>query len=158
MLVRLPALIWIKWKHEKKKQSVLPCAAANGKTQIAFALLEWLNSSDKSSLISSPDNDGKTAFYFSCSQGHLEFRKWLLGEYNNCKSESDQLLHTIQDIDRNTPLITAVLSNHPEIVSWLASIDPACMKIQNKYKISELNFAAADGKIELASAPLMSLN
>ena len=100
-------------------------------------------------MISSPDNDGKTVFYFSCSQGHLEFRKWLLGEYNKCKSESDQLLQTIQDNDGNTPLMPAVLFNHPEIVNWLARIDPACMKIQNKYKISKLHFAAADGKTEM---------
>ena len=31
--------------------------------------------------------------------------------------ESDQLLHTIQDIDGNKPLITAVLRNHLENVS-----------------------------------------
>ena len=124
--------------QNKDKVSVLQFAAANGKTEIASVLLKLVNSSDKSSLFSSTDNDGKTAFYFSCSQGNLEFSKRLLGEYNNCKSESDQLLHTIQDNNGNTPLMLAVLSNHLEIVSFLASIDPACMKIQNKHKDSVL--------------------
>ena len=50
-----------------------------------------------------------------------------------------------------TLLMLALLRNHLEIVSWLASIDLACMKLQNKYKQSVLHFAAANGKTEIAS-------
>ena len=66
--------------QNKDKVSALQFAAANGQAEIASILLKLVNSSDKSSLFSSTDNVGKTAFYFSCSQGHLEFSKWLLGE------------------------------------------------------------------------------
>ena len=144
--------------QNKDKFSKLHVAAANGKTEIAFAHLKSLNSPDKNSLISSPDDKGQTAFHRSCSQGHLEFSKWLLEEYKNCKSESDPQLHTIQDNKGNTPLMLAVMFNHLEIVSWLASIEPSCMKIQNKDKFSKLHVAAANGKTEIAFAPLKSLN
>ena len=91
-----------------------------------------MNSSDKCSLISSPDDEGMTAFHWSCLEGHLEFSKWLLEEYKNYKSESDPLLRTIRDNDGKTPFMLALLSNHLEIVSWLASIDLACMKLITK--------------------------
>ena len=120
--------------QNKNKLSVLHVAATNGKTEIALVLLKSVNSSDKSSLISSPDDEGLTAFHWSCSQGHLQFSKWLLEKYKNYKSESDPLLHTIQDNNGITPPKLAVLKNHLEIVGWLASIDLACMKIQNKTK------------------------
>ena len=100
----------------KDKLSVLHVAAANGKTEIASVLLKSVNSSDKSSLISSPDDEGMTAFHWSCSEGNLEFSKWLLEEDKNYKSESDPLLHTIRDFDRITPLVLAVLRSHLEIV------------------------------------------
>ena len=147
-----------KTKQNKDKLSKLHVAAANGKTDIASALFESLNSSDKSSLISSPDEGGRTALHKSCSQGHLEFSKWLLEEYKNCKSESDPLLHTIQSNIGLAPLMLAVLRNHLEIVCWLASIEPACMKKQNKDKLSKLHVAAANGKTEIASALFESLN
>ena len=47
-------------------------------------------------------------------------------------SESDPLLHTIQDNDGNTPLMHAVQSHHLDFVSWLTSIDPDCMKTKKK--------------------------
>ena len=103
--------------QNKDKLSVLHVAAPNGKTEIASVLLKSLNSSDKNSLISSPDNGGRKVFHKSCSQGHLEFSKWLLEEHKNCKSESDPLLQTIRDKDGKTPLMLAVLSDHLEIVS-----------------------------------------
>ena len=144
--------------QNKVKLSVLHVAAANGKTEIASVLFKSVNSSERSSLISSPDDEGTTAFHWSCSEGHLEFSKWLLEEYNNYKSESDPLLHTIRDNDGTTPLELAVLRNHLEIVGWLASIDLACMKLQNKDKLSVLHVAAANGKIEVASVLLKSVN
>ena len=52
----------------------------------------------------------------------------------------------------------ALLSNHLEIVSWLASIDLACMKLQNKDKFIVLHVAAANGKTEFASVLLKSVN
>ena len=64
----------------KDKLSVLHVAAANGKTEIASVLLKSVNSSDKISLISSPDDEGTTAFHWLCSEGNLEFSKWLLEE------------------------------------------------------------------------------
>ena len=45
----------------------------------------------------------------------------------------------------------AVLSIHLEIVSWLVSNDLACMRIQNKDKVSVVHVAAANGKTEFAS-------
>ena len=135
--------------QNKDEESVLHVAAANGKTEIASVLSKLGNSSDKNSLISSPDNDVITAFHCSCSVCHVEFSKWKLEKYKNCKSVSDPLLHTIQDIEGNAPLITAVLSNRLEIVSWLFNNDPACMKIQNKYNQRVLTFAAANGKMKL---------
>ena len=143
---------------KQDKVSVLHFAVVNDKTEIVSVLLKSLNSSHKSSLISSPDDKGRTAFHRSCPQGHLEFSKWLLEEYKNCKSESDPLLHTIQSNIGLTPLMLAVLRNHLEIVSWLASIEPACMKKQNKAKLSKLHVAAANGKTEIASALFESLN
>ena len=144
--------------QNKDKLSVLRVAAANGKTEIASVHLKSAKSSDKCSLISSPDDDGRTAFHRSCIQGHLEFSKWLLEENNNYKSEYDPLLHTIRDNDGTTPLELAVLRNHLEIVGWLASIDLACMKLQNKDKLSVLHVAAANGKTEIASVLLKSVN
>ena len=99
-----------------------------------------------------------TAFHWSFLEGHLEFSEWLLEEYKNYKSESDPLLHTIRDNDGKTPLMLALLSNHLETDSWLASIDLACMKLQNKYKQSVFHFAAENGKTEIASALLKSVN
>ena len=144
--------------RNKLTVSVLHCAAKNGNIEIASVLLKSLNSSDKSSLISSPDNNGVTAFHFSCSKGHLEFCQWLIHDYENCKSESDPLLHTIQDNDGFTPLVLAVANQHLEIVSWLVSIDPKCIKTQNKLKRSVLHCAAENGNIEIASVLLKSLN
>ena len=144
--------------QKKDKLSVLHVAAANGKTEIASVLLKSVNSSDKCSLISSPDDEGMTAFHWSCLEGHLEFSKWLLEEYKNYMSESDPLLHTIQNNNGTTPLELAVLRNHLEIVCWLASIDLACMKLQNKDKLSVLHVAAANGKTEIASVLLKSVN
>ena len=144
--------------QNKDKLSVLHVAAANGKTEIASVLLKSVNSSDKSSLISSPDDEGMTAFHWSCLEGHLEFSKWLLEEYKNYMSESDPLLHTIQNNNGTTSLELAVLRNHLEIVGWLASIDLACMKLQNKDKLSVLHVAAANGKTEIASVLLKSVN
>ena len=144
--------------ENKDKLSVLHVAAANGKTEIASVLLKSVNSSDKCSLISSPDDEGMTAFHWSCLEGHLEFSKWLLEEYKNYMSESDPLLHTIQNNNGTTPLELAVLRNHLEIVCWLASIDLACMKLQNKDKLSVLHVAAANGKTEIASVLLKSVN
>ena len=143
--------------QNKDKLSVLHVAAANGKTEIALVLLKSVNSSDKSSLISSPDDEGLTAFHWSCSQGHLEFSKWLLDECKNYNSESDPLLHTIQYNNGITPLVLAVLRCDLEIVSWLASIDLACMKLQNKDKLNVLHVAAANGKTEIASVLLKLL-
>ena len=140
------------------KVSVLHVAAANGKTEFASVLLKSLNSSDKNSLISSPVNGGRKALHKSCSQGHLEFSKWLLKEHKNRKSESDPLLYTIRDNDGKTPLLLAVLSNHLEIVGWLASIDLAGMKLQNKDKLNVLHVAAANGKTKIASVLLKSVN
>ena len=150
-------LAWMKLQN-KNKLSVLHVAAANGKAEIASVLLKSVNSSDKSSLISSPDDEGMTAFHWSCLEGHLEISKWLLEEYKNYKSESDPLLHTIQNNNGTTPLVLAVLSNHLEIVGWLASIDLACMKLQNKDKLSVLHVAAANGNTEIASVLLKSVN
>ena len=73
------------------KQSELHHAAANNNTEIACVLLKALKSTDKISLISSPDKSGRTAFHLSCSKSVLEFSKWLLEEYKNCMSESDPL-------------------------------------------------------------------
>ena len=144
--------------NNKDKLRVLHVAAANGKTEIASVLLKSMNSSDKSSLISSPDDEGMTAFHWSCLEGHLEFSKWLLEEYKNYKSESDPLLHTIRDNDGKTPFMLALLSNNLEIVSCLASIDLACMQLQNKDKLLVLNLAAANSKTEIASVLLKSVN
>ena len=145
--------------RNKDKQSALHYSAAIGNTEIASVLLlKSLNSSDKSSMISSPDNVGKTAFHWSCSMGHLEFSQWLLEEYKNCKSESDPLLYTIQDSDGDTPLVVAVLNQKHEIVSWLASLDPDCIKTRNKNKQSVLHLAALTGSTEIASVLLKSLN
>ena len=104
------------------KQSELHHSAANNNTEIASVLLKALKSSDNFSLISSADNRGRTTVTWSCSKGHLEFRKWLLEEYKNSMSESDPLLHTIQDNDGDTPLMMAEANHHLEIVSWLVSI------------------------------------
>ena len=142
----------------KDKLSVLHVAAANGKTEIASVLFKSVNSSDKSSLISSPDDKGVTALHWSCLKGQIEFSKWLLEEYKNYKSESDPLLHTIQYNNGITPLVLAVLRKHLEIVGWLASIDLACMKLPNKDKLSVLHLAAANGKTEIASVLLKSVN
>ena len=60
--------------RSKKQISVLHYAASNGDTENASVLLKLLNSSDKNSLILSPDIDGETAFDWSCSKGHVEFR------------------------------------------------------------------------------------
>ena len=81
-------------KQNTNKQSELYHAAANTNTEIASVLLKLLKalkSTDKLSLISSPDNSGRTAFHLSCSKGVLEFSKWLLEEYKNCMPESDPL-------------------------------------------------------------------
>ena len=59
--------------QNKDKLSVLHVAAANGKTEVASVLLKSVNSSEKSSLISSPDDKGVTDFHWSCLKGHLEF-------------------------------------------------------------------------------------
>ena len=142
----------------KDKLSVLHVAAANGKTEIASVLLKSVNSSDKNSLISSPDDKGGTALHWSCLKGQIEFSKWLLEEYNNYKSESDPLLHTIQYNNGITPLVLAALRKHLEKVGWLASIDLACMKLPNKDKLSVLHVAAANGKTEIASVLLKSVN
>ena len=120
--------------QNKNEKTVHHFAAANDKTEIASVLLKSLSLSDKIFFISFPDNDGRTAFHRSCSESHFQFSKWLLEEYKNYKSESDPLLHTTQNNNGITPLMLALLSNHLEIVSWLVSIDPACMKIQNKKK------------------------
>ena len=117
-------------KIQDKNRSVLHFAAVNGQIETVSVLLKSLNSTDKNSLISSPDDKVWTAFHWSCSKGHLEFSK----------SESDPLLHTIQDIDGNTPLKLAVLRNHFENVSWLAILDPACMKTRNKMKKKRNSF------------------
>ena len=91
-------------KTQKKIEgSVLHCAAENGNIEIASVLSKSLNSSDKSFLISSPENLGRTVFHFSCSKGHFEFSKRLLEENKNCMSESDPLLHTNQDNKGFTP-------------------------------------------------------
>ena len=142
----------------KNKLSVLHVAAANGKTEIASVLLKSVSSTDKSSLISTPDDKSMTAFHWSCSEDHLEFSKWLLEEYKNYKSEFDPLLHTIRDFDGTTPLVLDVLRNHLKIVGWLSSIDLACMKLPNKDKLSVLHVAAANGKTEIASVLLKSVN
>ena len=144
--------------RNREKQRALHYAALNDNFELASVLIKSLNSSDKSSLISSSDNNGMTAFYWSCSKGHLEFSKWLLEEYKNCKSESDQLLHTIQGNDGYTPLMLAVVNQHPEIVRWLASIDPDCMKTRNRVKESALHYAAEKGNFEIASVLLKLLN
>ena len=52
----------------------------------------------------------------------------------------------------------AVLRNDLESVGWLASIDLACMKLQNKDELSVLHVAAANGKTEIASVLLKSVN
>ena len=113
--------------RNKSKRSVLHCAAENGNTEMGSVLLKSLNSSDKSSLISSRDNEGMTAFYWSCSQNHLEFSKLLLEEYKNCMSASDPPLNTIQDNGGNEPLLHAWANHHLETVSWLVTIDPDCI-------------------------------
>ena len=118
--------------QNKDNLSVPHVAAANGKNEFASVLLKSVHSSDKSSLISSQYDEGMTAFHWSCSEGHLAFSKWLLEEHKNYKSESDPLLRKIRDNDGKTPFMLALLSNHLEIVSWLASIDLACMKLQTK--------------------------
>ena len=144
--------------QNKDKLSVLHVAAANGKTETASVLLKSVSSSDKSSLISSPDDKGMTAFHWSCSKGHLEFSKWLLEENKNYKSESDQMLHTIQYNIGITAIVLDVLRNHLEIIGWIASIDLACMKLENKDKLNVLHVAAANGKTEIASVLLKSVN
>ena len=77
--------------HKKNEQNVLHCAAENNNTEIASVLLKTLKSLDKLSLISSSEINGVTAFYWSCSEGHLEFSKNLPEEYKNCMSESGPL-------------------------------------------------------------------
>ena len=144
--------------RSKQHKSVLHHAAANGDTEIASFLLKSMNSSDKSSLILSPDNDGETAFHFSCSNGHLEFSQWLIHEYKNCMSESDPPLQIIQDNDGVTPLAFAVFNQQLVIVRWLVSIDPDCMKTRSKRQESVLHHAAAKGNTEIASRLLKSLN
>ena len=67
----------------KDNVSALEVAAANGKTEIASVLLKSVKSSEKRSLISSSDDENRTAFHWSCSQGNFEFSKWLLEEYKN---------------------------------------------------------------------------
>ena len=144
--------------RNKKQESVLHQAAANGDTEIASFLLKSMNSSDKNSLILSPDNDGETAFHWSCSIGHFEFSQWLIHEYKDCKSESDPPLQIVQDNDGDTPLANAVVNHQLVIVRWLFSIDLDCMKIQNKKQISVLNYAASNGDTENASVLLKLLN
>ena len=128
--------------QQKKKRNALHYTAANGNIEIASVLLKSLNYSDKSSLISPPDNNFVTSVYWSCSKGYLEFSKWLLEEFKNCQSESDHLLHTFKDKDGNTPIEAAVFYLQLEIVSWLDSIDPDCMKTRKKtnegYYITQL--------------------
>ena len=144
--------------RNRNKHSALHFSASNSNIEIASVLLKSLNSTDKCSLISSPENNGVTAFSWSRLKGYFEFSKWLLENYKNCMSEPDPLLHEIQDNDGNTPLMEAVLSHYLEIVSWLASIDPDCMKTRNKLKVSVLHCAAENGNIEIASVLLKSLN
>ena len=75
-----PACIKI---QNKDNVSVLQVAAANGKTEIASFLLKSVKSSEKRFLISSPDDEGRTVFHWSCSQGNFEFSDWLLEEHKN---------------------------------------------------------------------------
>ena len=119
-------------KIQNKNRSIFHFAAVNGKIETVSVLLKSLNSRDKNFFISLPDNDGRPVFHGSYSEIHFQLSKWLLEEYQIYKSESDPLLHTIRDESGNTPLMLDVLSNYHEIVSWLFSIDAACMKIQNK--------------------------
>ena len=62
LLVGLPASSRVVRKTKQKQIKRTSFAAANGKTEIASSLLKSLNSSDESSLISSPDNGGRTVF------------------------------------------------------------------------------------------------
>ena len=143
--------------RNRNKHSALHFSAANGNIEIASVLLKSLNSSDKCSLISSPENNGVTAFSWSCLKGYFEIIKWLLENHKNCMSEPDPLLLEIQDNDGNTPLMQAVLSHYLEIVSWLVSIGPDCVKRQNKNKRNVLHYAAANNNTEIASVLLKAL-
>ena len=69
-------------------------------------------------------------------------------------SEYDPLLHTIQNMDGNTPLMLAVVNHHLVNVSWLDSIDQDCMKTRNKNKRSVLHYSAASINTEIASVLL----
>ena len=144
--------------QNKKQENVLHQAAASGNTEIASVLLKPLNSSDENSLILSPDENGMTAFRLSCLKGHLEFSQWLLHEYKNCKSESDPPLQIVQDNNGDTPLVYAVNGQELDIVRWLISIDPDCMKTRNKTQKSVLHYAAISGNTEIASLLLKSMN
>ena len=136
----------------KDNVSVLKVAAANGKTEIASVLLKSL----------------QNFLYFIARQRWqngfppVVFRKSFpvqqIEEYKNYKSESDPLLHTIQYNNGITPLMLVLPRNHLEKVSWLASIDPACIKLQNKDKLSVLHVAAANGITEIASFLLKAVN
>ena len=109
-------------------------------------------------MISSPGNNGETALYcWSWSKDYLEFSKWLLEQLKNCMSECNPPLYTIQDNDRDQPLMLAVANHHLEIVCWLVSIDPDCMKTQKKNKRSVLHYAAANNNTEIASVLLKAL-
>ena len=72
-------------------------------------------------------------------------------------SDSDPLLHTIQDNDGDTPLMQAVLSHQLEIVSWFASTDPDCMKTHKKNKQNVIHCAAENNNTEIASVLLKAL-
>ena len=118
--------------RNKVKSSVLHHAAVVGNIEIASVFLELLEPSDECALIISPDKDGAISLHYSCSKGHLEFNQWLVDEYENCKSESDPPLPTIQNKDECRPLAAAVENNQLDVVSWLASIDPEGLKTQKK--------------------------
>ena len=55
-------------------------------------------------------------------KGYLNLSKWLLEDYKNCKSDSDQLLHTIQVNIGYTPLMQPVLSHHLELLVGLPAL------------------------------------
>ena len=62
-------------RRNRNKHSALHFSAANGNIEVASVLLKLLNSSDKKSLISWPDNNGVTVFFCSCLKSCFELSK-----------------------------------------------------------------------------------
>ena len=131
-------------------------AALVGNLRIARMILDFTPDEEQNSYIEQKEDNGKSMFFLAATYGHLKLLQYFRNRHKS-KSKSQRELHTIVDNFANTPLMHMVLCHNLDIVSWLNSIDPDCMKTRNKNRQSVLHFAAATGNTEIASVLLESL-